>query len=621
MSQIQQVKDATNIVDIIGSRVSLQRSGSQFRGLCPFHSEKSPSFFVSETMQRYKCFGCGENGDSLEFLQKYEGMSFYEALSMLADQAGITLQTYRRTPEDELREQALEALDLAREYYHYLLTEHAVGKEAREYLKKRGISKESIKLFQLGYALDSWDGLVSFLHKKKKFSLKVLLAAGLIVTKAQRSYDRFRGRVMFPLKNHRGQVVGFSGRVVVDSKSAGAKYINTPETLLYHKSKLLFGYHELLQEIRKANEVVVVEGEFDVISSAQAHQNNIVAIKGSALTEDHAKLLSRIADTIILALDTDDAGIQATRKAIGVVQKNMTDSGKQLELRVVTIPTGKDPDEFIKSDPKGWRTAVSRAETAYDFLITAAVNSYPVSTPSGKRKIMADLAPVLSAISHEVELESYVRRLAEKLGVKPESVKADIESYKKRIAVGGKKTTSASSKSQNQPSKSYEEALQAGEEIRPRKETNREKLETYALFLALHSKEAKRSRFNTLFEIGLKLPGAQQLLEKISVKETNDLAVLRKQLPSDLDELLFSIYTHDAYFPLVDDLDIDAEWKTTLSKVKAFSTQAMIHDISKRLAQLDVKAELTPEEEREQQTLLKQVVALQASIKPQKQED
>lgn len=241
MSQIQAVKDATDIVEIIGSKLQLQRSGSYFRSVCPFHSEKSPSFFVSESMQRYKCFGCGESGDVYTFLEKYEGMTFHEALQFLADKAGIKLDSYRPSQEDDERKQILEALDLAKEYYHYLLTQHKIGELARDYLKTRGSNSQSIKIFQLGFAANSWDGLVKYLHHKKKYSHEILLKAGLILNKGGRYYDRFRNRIIFPLKNHRGQVVGFSGRTL-DKDPKSAKYINSPETLLYHKKEMLYAF-------------------------------------------------------------------------------------------------------------------------------------------------------------------------------------------------------------------------------------------------------------------------------------------------------------------------------------------------------------------------------------------
>ena len=277
MSQVQEVKEATEIVEVIGLRVSLTRSGKYFKGNCPFHSERSPSFFVDEVLQRYKCFGCGESGDVINFLEKYEGMSFGEALEELAQKAGITLKKYKKSKDDIVTDEILEVLSLARQYYNYLLTEHKSGDVARKYLKNRKVTSESIKLFQMGYALEQWDGLIKFLHNQKKYSLSILEQAGLVIKgRNHRYYDRFRGRIIFPLKDHRGRVVGFSGRKI-DGDEKDAKYINSPETILYHKSKMLFGFSELYQEIRKAEFIVVVEGEFDVVSSTQAHMNAIVA--------------------------------------------------------------------------------------------------------------------------------------------------------------------------------------------------------------------------------------------------------------------------------------------------------------------------------------------------------
>ncbi|MDQ3007992.1 MAG: DNA primase, partial [bacterium] len=329
MSQIQEVKEASDIVALIGERIQLQRSSSNFRGLCPFHGERSPSFFVSETMQRYKCFGCGETGDVFTFLERYEAMTFGESMKYLAERAGIALTQYHSNQEDDHKEQLLAVLNLAKEYYHYLLTTHPAGEPARAYLKERGITAESIRLFQLGYSLDSWQELLSYLHGKKKFSLELLAEAGLTVSgKQNRPYDRFRGRLMFPLTNHRGQVVGFSGRIL-DSEAKEAKYINSPETTLYHKSQMLYGYSELFQEIRKKKEIIIVEGEVDVISSSQAHVNNVAAIKGSAFTADHLKLISRVAETLLFSLDMDSAGTAATKRAITLTKDHA------LDLRVI----------------------------------------------------------------------------------------------------------------------------------------------------------------------------------------------------------------------------------------------------------------------------------------------
>jgi DNA primase len=424
MSQVQQIKEATNIVEIIAERLELQRAGGHSKARCPFHSEKSPSFFVSESMQRYKCFGCGESGDVITFLQKYEGMTFLEALEYLADRAGIALQKFTRSAmtsqAEAQRKKILEVLDLTQEYYHYLLTQHSIGAKARQYLKNRQIKSESISLFKIGYSPEDWDGLFNYLTKKKKYSTEVLLEAGLIIkSKKGKYYDRFRDRVMFPLRNHRGQTVGFSGRVLnPDIKEA--KYINSPETAVYHKSSMLFGLAELMQQIRKARWVVVVEGELDVIASVQAHVNEVVAVKGSALTEDHAKLLVRVVEKVILSMDSDSAGITATKRAIQVL------SPHDLEIRVASVPAGKDPDELVKQDPKLWRDTVKRTLSIYEFLINQAVKTHGSDTGESKKKVLQEVGLVLAQMSHVVEQDYYIKLLAEKLNVREDLVREDV---------------------------------------------------------------------------------------------------------------------------------------------------------------------------------------------------
>ncbi|NCQ65860.1 MAG: DNA primase [Candidatus Pacebacteria bacterium CG_4_10_14_3_um_filter_34_15] len=593
MSQIQEIKEASDIVEIIGSRISLQRAGSYMRGLCPFHGEKSPSFFVDESLQRFKCFGCGESGDVLTFLEKYDGMTFAEALEELANRAGITLQKFTKTTDDFHREKILEVLSLAKQYYHYLLTDHKVGAVAREYLKNRSVTNESIKIFQMGYALTSWDGLINFLHKKKKYDLNLLLDAGLIIKgKTGRYYDRFRSRIIFPLNDHRGRTVGFSGRVI-DGDEKDAKYINSPETILYHKSKMLFGFSELYQEIRKAKEVVVVEGEFDVISSTQAHMNSIVAIKGSALTADHAKLLKRTVDKVLLSLDTDDAGVQATKKAITALKET------NLELRAVIIPNGKDPDELIKSDPKKWRDAVKASIPAHEFLIKASLMQHDKTKPEGKRAIMKELSPLFAQIEHAVELEHYVKLLAGELGVKPESVKEDVDNYKNKESFGN---------SANKKSEKEKENL----DDKPPTVDHREKLEKYILFLLFHSDKTKiLGKVENLTDVSFQLSGANFVLKELAkYSGIFDLKSFAAKLPEDIQEKLFDIYSDQILLKDLDSLDMDKEWLTLVKKLKTLIIKDEVSRITQELSELDEKLEKTEEEVERQNVLLKRIVKL-----------
>lgn len=603
MSQVTQVKDATNIVEVIGERVQLKKSGSSFKARCPFHSEKTPSFFVNEQMQRFKCFGCGEMGDVLDFLEKYEGMTFTEGLQYLAEQAGIELEEFKRTPADEEREHLLALLNLAKEYYHYLLTKHQVGQKARDYLKQRGITQQSIKVFRLGYALPSWDGLVKYLHNKKKFKLDELVNAGLAIRgRGGRYYDRFRDRIIFPLANHRKQIVGFSGRLL-NPEAKEAKYINSPETQLYHKSKLLYGYSELYQEIKRKGEVIVTEGEFDVISSSQAHVNHVVAIKGSALTIDQVKLLNRVVDKVILALDADAAGVKATKRAVKVIAES------DLELRILdlaAVQTGdkpKDADDMARQDPKLWRQFTTQSISVYDFLIHSALKQHDPSTPEGKRQIVTELAPELITISHAVEQDFYYQKLAELLNVKPELIKQDIEKF--GVKKQGRRTISEVDQSQT------------GKKVLPK--NNRQiKLEKFLLFLLLRSQsEDVKPRAKQLSELELSSPSTRNIVKQLlSFKPEFSLDKFSTFLADDLKQLVFDSYEEPEYTKMLKKLKINREWGSALNKLIRLDSKAKITQLNLRIEKLESKNKLTDQDKKELNKLLAQIVRLQKRTLP-----
>ena len=597
MSQVQQIKDAIDIVEIINERVELKRGGRNWRGLCPFHGEKTPSFFVSEELQRYKCFGCGESGDVFNFLEKYEGMTFNEALHYLADRTGITLKEYKPSPADEKRNQYLEILSLAKEYYHYLLVEHKAGQKARDYLKNRGTNQESLKLFQIGYSLSGWDGLIKYLHHKKKYKLELLVDTGLVIKRKGRYYDRFRDRVMFPLKNHRGQVVGFSGRSL-DPDVKQAKYINSPETQLYHKAELLYGYSELLQFIRKKSEVIVTEGEFDVISSTQAHVNNIVAIKGSAFTLAHAKYIKRVASKILFALDMDSAGIEATKRSIPIAQE------AELELRVIKLGEfseneKKDPDDVARGNPKIWRELVKNSVSVYQFLIEVAVAEHDPKSPDGKRMIVKQLAVVIDGISHEVEKDYYLKELAKLLGVKQSVVVQDINQ------IVARKTNKISRKKPDPEIK-----------LEPT-QTRQQKLEKYIWFLLLRSEPDQiKKRAMELSEIIFQNKIHQLLLKKLlDFQPAYSLESFGKFLPEDLQQLVFDLYLQPQYASSIKEINLDKEWPKLFLDFKRLSIQKQISQITKELDGLDLKQIKTTKEEEKQAELLEKIVVLGSKLK------
>lgn len=600
MSQIREIKEANNIVEVIGERIKLDASAINFKACCPFHNEKTPSFFVNPGLQRYRCFGCGANGDVLDFLQNFEGVTFYEALKTLADRAGITLKEFQRTKDDEEREKLLEILSLAKEYYHFLLTKHEIGRVGRDYLQNRGINGESIKIFQLGFATNSWDSLLKYLHQKKKYSLDLIEKTGLIIKGRNGGYyDRFRERLIFPLKNHRGQVVGFSGRLLSQAAKE-AKYINSPETLLYHKSKMLYGYSELFREIKKKEQVIVVEGEFDMISSAQAHVNNVVAIKGSALTQDQVALLSRVTKTIILSLDADEAGIKATERAIEIVKE------KGIDLKVINLKhleslseedRVKDPDELAREKPKVWREAVEAAESVYEFLISHALDMYDPKTPDGKRKIINRLAPILESIDHAVEKEFYLQKLSGALNVKESLLKEDISKFGQKKAG----TTTENKEEASQKSiKSYQE-----------------RNEEYLLFLLFSFEENLiKEKAAGLVNFDFISNGFKQIIEKLLLFKGNfNLQKFASSLAEDLKKSLMDALLNPEYEKNAKENDAEKEWQAVLSKVKKESLRHEIAIINEEISKLDSSLQRTSEEESKLDQLLSLIVQKQAAIK------
>ncbi len=422
MDQIEEIKAKVDVVQLVGEYVKLTKAGRNYKGLCPFHGEKTPSFMVNPELQIYKCFGCGEGGDVYQFVQKMEGVEFGEALKILAKRAGVTLSSYVPSKREQEREKLLQANHLAADYYQYLLTKHELGNEAKKYLAKRGISDELVVRYRLGFAPDGWDYLIKFLGDKKGFTLTELERAGLVV--AGKGYDRFRNRIMFPLCNHRGQAVGFAGRVMpgADEKSGG-KYVNTPETELYHKGDLLYGLDLNKAQIKSTGFAVIVEGELDSMASFQAGVENVVAIKGSALTGRQVELLKRYTDTIVLALDADLAGDMAARRGIEMAEKagmiiKVVESGSIK----VNPKKYKDPGEWAIGDPEGWKRGVEEAVGIYDFYISSAVERYGLEA-TGKSRIGKELLPLWARIEDEITKGHYVKKLAEILGVMEEDVR------------------------------------------------------------------------------------------------------------------------------------------------------------------------------------------------------
>ena len=514
------VKQRIDIVELVGEYVKLSKAGSNYKGLCPFHNEKSPSFFVHPEMGIYKCFGCNESGDVFSWLMKMEGMSFPEALRELAKRAGVKLKDFVPDARSLSRESVLECLSLTREFYHWLLVKHKIGKQALDYLHRRGISSEAIETFKLGWSPVDWDGLVRYLGGRKQVKLEVMVKAGLVVDRRERSggYDRFRGRVMFPLQNARGQIVGFSGRVVpglTPGEKKTGKYINTPETEVYHKRELLYGLEVTKQEIKKSGRAVVAEGELDVISSWQSGVKNIVAIKGSTLTDEQIRILKRYTEVLVLALDTDIAGDQAARKGIQAAQI------EGLEVKTVRLDGGKDPDEVAQKDPRAWKRAVKEAKDIYQFYLDSVMERWDARTAEGKRKISADLLPLWAEIPNSIVQSHWIGELGKRLDVKEETLLMEL----KRVG--------------QRPGKNYSNEGEKTIVGKPKVagEVQREKLEQLLIGYWLE-KDMRRLLVPEVSEListswGKKLLGELKKLVKGN-EESLEISTLKEELPAEL---------------------------------------------------------------------------------------
>lgn len=421
---IQDVRSSNDIVDIVSETVRLKRQGHNFIGLCPFHNEKTPSFTVSQDKQIFRCFGCGEGGNVFSFIMKRDNLSFPDAIKTLAKRAGIAIpetEDPRAAAENKRRKRFYEINELAANFYHYILLNHKSAEEARAYLKSRQIKPETAENFQLGYALPSWDALSQFLQKKG-CHMAELEQAGLVVARNNGSgyYDRFRNRIIFPIKDLSGQVVGFGGRVMDDSQP---KYLNSPETPLFNKGTLLYGLNRAVEGIRRDEKVIIVEGYMDVIACHQAGITNAVASLGTALTKEQGKLLLRHTRDMTIAYDSDTAGVNAALRGWQVLDELGS------RVKVVKLPDGKDPDEFIRNNglDKFMKVLDENALSLPDYLAERAMEKYDIYTLEGKFKIASEVIPSIKNMSNEIEKEDAVLRLAQRLHISPDAIITEVK--------------------------------------------------------------------------------------------------------------------------------------------------------------------------------------------------
>jgi DNA primase len=423
MDDIEKIKQKIDIVDFISGFVPLKRAGRNFKALCPFHKEKTPSFIVSPERQIWHCFGCGKGGDIFGFLMEYEKLEFGEALQELAQKAGVRLtRSFARGEQEKKKERILAANSLAANFYHFLLTEHRAGKNALDYLlNQRKTPLYLAKTFLIGYAPQD-NALSKYLLTKKGFSKEELVEAGLAFVSGGKLTDFFRNRLIFPIFDVRGNIIAFSGRALDNLDSP--KYINTRETPVFKKGQALFGLYQAKEGIKKEGRSLVVEGEFDVISAFREGIKNAVAIKGTALTLDQVRLLKRFSKKIVFCLDQDEAGIASQKRSIEVIEKEGVDAA------VVVLSGGKDPDEVLNKDPSLFKRALKKEKNIYDFLIESTCKKYKTSDAEGKKRILEETLPYITLIENEVLKEHFLKKLARELDVSLESLQRELEKRK-----------------------------------------------------------------------------------------------------------------------------------------------------------------------------------------------
>ncbi|MEI7579863.1 MAG: DNA primase [bacterium] len=407
--QIEEIKQKIDIASIVQEYVpTLKRNGRNYFGLCPFHNEKTPSFSVNSELGIYKCFGCGEAGDVFKFVEQMESYDFPKVLDILAKRAGVTLEkTYSEKDSKlkSLREKVIAVNTLATQYFQYILTKHPSGESAREYVKRRQLNDKVIKDYQLGYAPTGYTNLMNFLLKKG-YNKQELVQMGLLVEKNGKIYDKFRDRLMFPIANHQGDIVGFSGRII-DKNSLAPKYLNSPETPVYKKSEILFGLFQAKASLRKEKKAIIVEGNVDILSSYRVGVENIVAPLGTALTEMQTKLLRRYADEVLVCFNTDAAGVKALVRSLEILEN------AELAIRVIDLGEFKDVDELIIAG-KDWKKAVAETKDAVIYLIDKLADKYNLHEASGIESYLREVLGIIRKIKSPIKTEHYLQMLSNK---------------------------------------------------------------------------------------------------------------------------------------------------------------------------------------------------------------
>ncbi|HSA07232.1 MAG TPA: DNA primase [Candidatus Gastranaerophilales bacterium] len=464
---VEEIKNHLDIVDTVSEHVVLKKTGKNFWGLCPFHKEKSPSFSVNPEKGIFKCFGCGAGGDSISFLMKINSSSFWETIVALAQKFGIELpQSGVSSQTTEIKTDIVKLNKEAADFYKKLLLDSPDAALAREYLSKRNINNEIIEKFNLGFALNSFDSLIKHLLNKK-YSNELLFQAGLTSEKTNGNgyVDRFRNRIMIPIQNEKGDFIAFGARSLSDAQQP--KYLNSPESLVFSKSRSLYGIYQAKEEIKKQDSIILMEGYFDVISAHVNGITNAVATLGTALTEQHIKIIAKYSDSrkIYLAFDSDEAGIAATNRGAEIIKsaflglgeikrfdESFSDSAKSedrtiCEIRVITTNSGKDPDEFLRTEGvESYKKSIENAPLLIDYQINRLIGmKNALNSPQDKANLSKEIIPLLTEINNLIIRNEYIKLVAEKLGISQEAFNTEVKKSLQKVASGQRKKEGLSS--------------------------------------------------------------------------------------------------------------------------------------------------------------------------------
>lgn len=557
LSPIDEIKNRLGIVEVIGSYIKLQKAGANYRALCPFHSEKNPSLFVSPARQIWHCFGCLSGGDIFKFVMMVEGVEFGDALRILAKRTGVELK--REDPKLKTeRKRTYEICELATKFFQKQLQESKVGQEVKNYLLNRKISEESIEKWRLGYSPDSWQGLSDFLVSKGYTREEIEKAGLAIKNEAGNFYDRFRGRIIFPIFDLNSQVVGFGGRIFKETSgepketgSKPAKYINTPNTLLYDKSKILYGLDKAKVEIRKRDLAILAEGYVDTIMCHQAGFGNTVSTSGTALTPYQLAISKRYSENLLTAFDMDVAGDWATKRGIDLAQ------AKGFNIKVITMPEGLDPADIISQDSKKWQELVGNAKSILDFYFETTFSKFDSKTPQGKKEISKILLPIIKRVPNKIEQGFWVQQLSKKLEVREENIIAELNKVK------------------------IEESETEISEFAAPQKSRKEKLEERLIILLLKSPQ----NFSLLSEKDFDL-FSSQISKTLSFlqKEINHLDKIKP--PEELADFInYSFLKSEV--EEIEASDLEKELKTCLREIKILEIKNKLNKISQEIKQAE----------------------------------